>query len=220
MSRVLAIGDTHSPFAHPHALDFLRDLKRRYKPDVVVHIGDLGDQYGWSRHDPSPDAMSGGFEVEACRKWCRSLYKLFPCVLACIGNHDARLVRNAQRARIPTALIRSIPEIYDCPDGWEWADDHTIDGVRYFHGERCATAEPAVWAVRSCGSSCVIGHYHMAGGVKVLQHRWGRLFGMSLGCLVDRNSPALAYAAPNIRCPALGSGVIIDGVPTWIPMEG
>ena len=41
---------------------------------------------------------------------------------------------------------------------------------------------------------------------------------MSVGCLVDPTQPALAYGKGNKLYPALGTGVVIDGVPQVIPM--
>src|SRR5215469_8367160 len=91
---VLDIGDTHSPFAHPDALDFLADLKHEWKPDVAVHVGDLGDQYGWSRHGrQDPDSPGQGREWDEAIAWNKQLYKIFPNIRACIGNHDKRLAK-------------------------------------------------------------------------------------------------------------------------------
>jgi len=217
--RVLAIGDTHSPYAHANALDFLADLKRKYKPEVVVHIGDLGDQYGWSRHDPSPDAMSSGDEVEACLAWCEKLYKLFPAVKACIGNHDERLVKAAIRARIPARLVKSIAEMYESPKGWEWQTGYVLDEIAYTHGEGFGGPDAAIRAARILCRSCVIGHTHAVGGVRWACSQYSRVFGCSTGCLVDPESFGLAYSRKFAAKPVLGSAVIIDGVPQFIPLE-
>src|SRR5215469_3263780 len=113
---VLAIGDTHGPFAHPNALDFLADLNHEWKPDQVVHIGDLGDQYGWSRHGrQDPDAPGQGEESDRMAEWNRQLFDLFPKAKACIGNHDKRLAKAANRAGIPARFVKSIPDVYDWP---------------------------------------------------------------------------------------------------------
>jgi predicted phosphodiesterase len=216
--KVLAIGDTHAPYSHPNALDFLADLKRRFKPEVVVHIGDLGDQYGWSRHDPSPDAMSGGDEVEACLAWCKKLYKIFPVVKVCIGNHDDRLAKAAIRARIPSKLHRTLSEVYASPTGWDWQHGHVIDGIAYTHGEGFSGPDAAIRAARILCRSCVIGHTHSVGGVRWATSMMSTIVGCSTGCLVDRDSHGLAYARRYALKPVLGSAVVLDGIPQFIPL--
>lgn len=50
MSRVLIIGDTHAPCMIEGYVDFLKDCKRAWKCDRVVHIGDLCDIAALSFH--------------------------------------------------------------------------------------------------------------------------------------------------------------------------
>ncbi len=216
---VLTISDTHAPFAHKDALDFLSDLKRRYKPDRVVHIGDLGDQYGWSRHgDRDPDSPGQAEEYEECLKWCYQLYKLFPKVDACVGNHDERLAKAARRAGIPARLYKSVREIYESPRGWKWQQSYLIDDVAYTHGEGFCGLDCAIKAARFFCRSCVIGHTHSVGGVRWVCSEYARVFGCSTGCLVDPESFGLAYSRKFAAKPVLGSAVIIDGIPQFIPM--
>lgn len=216
---VLAIGDTHAPFVHADALDFLRDLKREYKPDKVVHIGDLGDQYGWKRHeDQDPDALSPKDEDEACLKWCRKLYKIFPDVDACIGNHDERLAKAMKRAGVPSRLCKSIREIYDSPAGWRWQRSYIYDGVAHLHGEGFSGPDAAVKAAQKICRSAAIGHCHTTAGVRWFSTDFSRVFGLSVGCLVDPESFAFAYTKKYAARPVLGSAVVIDGVPQFIPM--
>ena len=57
--RILVISDMHVPFHHPDAFDFLRALKKKYKPDRIVCIGDecfppeaeILTDTGWVRFD-------------------------------------------------------------------------------------------------------------------------------------------------------------------------
>ena len=216
---VLDIGDTHAPFAHRNTLDFLADLNHEWKPDVVVHIGDLGDQYGWSRHGrQEPDAPGQGEEWDKVLAWNRQLYKIFPDVKACIGNHDKRLAKAAARAGIPARFVKSIPDMYECPRGWKWRDYWIIDGVVHAHGVGFNGENCAVTAARWFGRSCVIGHTHSVGGVRWLQSEVSRVFGCSTGCLVDQRSIGMAYAKESKSKPVLGSSIIVDGIPQFIPM--
>lgn len=219
MARVLVIGDTHAPFAHPSALDFLADQRRRYRPTVVVHIGDLGDQHGWSRHPRLPDAPGQADEDRLTLGWCRRLYKLFPRVKACIGNHDARVAKAAAKAGLPSRFHLSIPEIYESPAGWEWSDGFLIDNTAFMHGDGYSGADCALKAARDNRISTVVGHVHSVGGVRFTASQFSRVFGLSTGCLVDPTSIGMQYAKKAPARPVLGSAVVIDGFPIFVPME-
>ena len=217
--NVLVIPDTHAPFAHPNALDFLRDLKAEHRPNRVVHIGDLGDAHGWSRHDRHPDSPGQGDEDAECLAWCKQLYKLFPKVSACVGNHDTRLIKQAQRAGIPSRLVASIRGQYESPRGWEWKRFHVIDGTHFSHGDAKGGQYPAQNIARELGCSVAIGHHHALAGVSWFRTPLKTFFAMSVGCLVDEDSLAFDYARASIRRSCLGAGVILDGEPRFIPLE-
>ena len=38
--RILVISDLHVPYHHKHSFKFLAEIKKQYKPDFVVNIGD------------------------------------------------------------------------------------------------------------------------------------------------------------------------------------
>lgn len=216
--RVLVIPDLHAPYQHPRTLEFLRDVRHRFRTDATVCIGDLGDQHAWSRFGAHADASGATDEEEDCRSFLNSLYKRYPNVLACIGNHDERLPEAMVRQKIPARFRPSIPEIYDCPPGWVWDYQHEIDGVLYTHGVGFSGENSAIRAAQRNMVSTVIGHVHGAAGVRLWTCRTGRYFGMNVGCLIDPLSPVFRYARDHATRPCLGCGVVIDGVPTYIPM--
>jgi hypothetical protein len=217
--NVLVIPDLHAPFAHPASLDFLADLRRTHKPASVVCIGDLGDQHGWSRHDRLPDAPGQADEDAATLAFCRSLYKLSPKVLACVGNHDARLARRCVRAGIPSRLHRTVAEIYGSPPGWVWADRHTLDGVAFQHGDGYSGRDGALKAAINNRRNTVIGHIHSAAGTFYAAGAYDTVWGLAVGCLVDCESLGMAYARASAARPVLGAGLILDGVPLFIPLR-
>jgi metallophosphoesterase superfamily enzyme len=219
MRRILILPDLHAPFHHPGALDILADLRRVHKPDSVVCIGDLGDQHGWSRHDRSPDAPGQADEDLATLSFCRSLYKVFPKASACVGNHDARLARACSRAGIPSRLHRTVAEVYDSPPGWQWSDSHVIDGVAFIHGEGYSGKDGALKAAKDNRVNTVIGHIHSAAGVQYSAGPFSTIWGLAVGCLVDSASIGMAYARSCAAKPVLGAGLIVDGIPMFIPMR-
>ena len=57
---VLIISDTHIPYHAKELMPFLKLLKKKYKPDRVIHIGDEVDKHAMSFHDSDPDLPSAG----------------------------------------------------------------------------------------------------------------------------------------------------------------
>ena len=80
MSKVLVIGDTHIPFSHPNYLRFLREVANEFRPDQIVHIGDLVDHHALARFVADPDGLSAGHEWAAARKEVQRYAELFPKV--------------------------------------------------------------------------------------------------------------------------------------------
>ncbi len=217
--RILVISDLHAPFAHPDAINFLKRVKKEYKTNGVICIGDLGDQHGWSRHDREPDAPGQGDEDAACVQFCRELYSVFPFALACVGNHDKRLAKACVRTGVPRRLHRSIAEVYDSPDGWKWGDGHECDGVIYQHGEGFSGQNAALRAAQINRCSTVIGHIHAWAGVQFHSNGINTIFGMNVGCLADPSSLAMNYAKTSPNKQVLGCGVVIEGHPIFVPLS-
>ena len=57
---VLIISDTHIPYHVPELMDFLKLLKKKYKPEKIIHLGDEVDHAGMSFHDKDVDMPSAG----------------------------------------------------------------------------------------------------------------------------------------------------------------
>ena len=60
---ILVISDLHIPYHHRDSFEFLKALKKKYKPDLVVNIGDEIDCHALSFHDSNPDLPSAGDEL-------------------------------------------------------------------------------------------------------------------------------------------------------------
>jgi hypothetical protein len=63
--------------------------------------------------------------------------------------------------------------------------------------------------------STVLGHLHANGCVHYVVNTNNRVFGMSVGCGVDRSHPYMQYGATYSRKPALGCGVVVDGASAY-----
>lgn len=219
MARVLVIGDVHEPASHPGYLQFCRDLRKEWRCDRIVFIGDVVDFHSISMH-PSEPAAKGPLDEHASamigiQKWRRS----FPDAIVTIGNHDERVARMAATVNIPARFIRDYSDLWNTP-GWEWVRSTTIDGVHYFHGTGLGGQNPALAAAKASMISTVVGHVHSVSGISFAAGPRSRVFGLNTGCGCDILHPAMHYGKNLIKKPLLGAGVVIDGKqPHWIAME-
>jgi hypothetical protein len=218
--RTLVISDLHAPFHHPGAPDFLSDLRREIRPETVVCIGDEIDAHGWGRWGRDPDAPGQGDELSMARKALQSLYRLFPRVSVCLGNHTARAYKTGRRSGLPRAFLRSPAEVLQAPVGWTWADSFVIDGVAYTHGDGFSGQNAALNAAKTMRHNVVIGHIHAWAGIQYHSGEFNTVWGMNVGCLVDPKAIAFAYAKASPNKQTLGTGYVIDGVPFFRPMVG
>lgn len=212
MSRVLVIGDIHSPCEHPGYLPFCRDLRDKYKTDQVVFIGDIVDWHAVSFHDRNPAGPGPLDEYAKAKAAVQKWHRAFPTARVCIGNHDERVVRLAESVNIPSEFVKTYKDTWGTP-GWKWDMEHIIDDVYYFHGTGNGGTHPAFNAMGKMLMSVVMGHIHSAAGIKWKANPQRRIFGMDTGCGVDDRAYAFAYGRHAKQRSILGAGVVIDGVP-------
>ena len=74
---ILVISDQHAPYHHIDTLDFLAAIKKKYKPDTVVNIGDEMDWHSIAFHDSHPGLYSPSHELIIAKQFFKSLEK-FP----------------------------------------------------------------------------------------------------------------------------------------------
>jgi predicted phosphodiesterase len=219
MSRVLAIPDMHYPFQHKDALGFLTSVRDAYGTDTTVCLGDLIDFHAISDYVTDQDGWSAGHEYKAAMKGVANLYEEFPEALACFGNHDIRAYKKAFNAGIPKDFLKDYNDIVNAPEGWQWAEEHEVDGVLYMHGNGYTGVYATRHMMMNRMKSVVHGHTHGNAGVMHIQTSPTEyVMGMNAGCLVDGNTYAMAYAKYARTKSSMGCGLVIDGVPFWIPM--
>ena len=215
---ILIISDTHIPYHHKDLLPFLKNIKKKYKPDRVIHIGDEVDKHAMSMHDSDPDLPSAGDELKQSLPIIKQLENLFPDMDILDSNHGSLVYRRALKHGIPKAYLRHYNEFLEVGKGWKWHDDLTLDtpgGPVYFcHGKVADVLKLA----QSMGMSCVQGHYHSSYSIKYYGNSLGLYFGLQVGCLIDKDSLAFRYNKTQRARPIIGLGMIIDGLPKLIPM--
>ena len=211
MSRVLAIGDIHAPVTHPGYFDFCCDVKKKYRCDKVVFIGDVVDWHGISFHAKHPDAPGPKDEYLLALREVQRWYRKFKNAVVTIGNHDERLIRLAESAGVPGSFIRDYKDVWKTPK-WDWVFDTIIDNVYYYHGTGRGGMHPAFNTAKDMTMSVVMGHCHSAGGIKWLASPTQRRFGMDTGCGIDDQMYAFSYGKHMKRKSVLSCGVVLDGI--------
>lgn len=218
--RVLFISDTHVPYSVSGYLDFLRELKHKFKPEIVIHIGDELDYHAISFHDSDVDLFSAGHELDrAIIELQEGLIKLFPKMYLLESNHGSLIFRRMKHAGVPVRVLRPLEDLYEAPL-WEWHDDmllRTNQGRVYLcHGKSGVYGKMP----KEMGASCVQGHFH--GKFEITYHKTvlGTRFNMFIGCLVDEKSLAMAYGKNHLPKPILGTGGLkANGEPILFPYK-
>lgn len=216
--NILVISDLQAPFHHKDALAFLDSVARVFRVNQVVSIGDEVDQHALSRYPHDPDGHSAGREYELAQKFMQQLYARFPEARACYSNHTDRIFRKAFEAGIPRAYLRSINEFMGAPSGWQWGSSWRIHDIIFTHGDSAKGTRPHVLLAQSNLCSTVIGHHHSVPGVDFIANDKTTIFGMNVGCLIDPAQYAFHYTKFNRHKPILGAGVVLEGMPRFIPM--
>ncbi len=97
--------------------------------------------------------------------------------------------------------------------GWNFVDRVVYADVQYIHGE----GGKAHIKCRADMMSTVQGNLNSGGYVQGLVGARFKIFGMQVGCGIDHNSYAMAYARRGKK-PAIGCGVVINGKQAWNEM--
>lgn len=215
---ILVLSDMHHPYAHPDTLAFLKALKAKHKPDLIICIGDEADFHDSSFHDSDPDLDSAGIELEKAIAGLQPIYKLFPNCTVIESNHGSMVMRKALVGKIPRKAIKSYNDILDAPKGWKWVFDTIVKtplGPVYFcHGK---TTTPGKLA-SLYGMSSVQGHFHEKAQITYISTPEKLMFDAHTGCLADDKSLALGYNKVNSKRPIVSTLVIINGIPCIEPM--
>lgn len=199
--NILVIGDLHEPFCLDGYLKFCKDVQKKYKTDHTVFIGDVIDNHYSSYHEADPDGYGAGDELRRATDQLAKWHKAFPNADVCIGNHDRMARRKVFSSGVSKEWVRNYPEVLKVPT-WEFGVSFDYDGVHYVHGDKGKTARSKCFT-----KSVVQGHRHSEG--YVWENAETGFFGMQVGCGVDMESYAMAYAQGG-PAPVLSCGVVLD----------
>lgn len=217
--RILAYSCTHLPYEHPKTFQFLAALKKEYKPTVVVCLGDICDLHSLSKWPKNPNCLGAADEVKQAQEKVQLLANVFPRQLVCKSNHDERIRRIAVHNGVPEACTKTWSEVFKPPVGWTFAWEHEVGPALAIHGDRYNGANGIRNAVKDNFCSTIQGHIHTEAGVFYQETKGGVVWGLQAGCLIDANYAAFEYQQTNRNRPLNGAGVVIDGVPSFVPMN-
>lgn len=216
----LYVPDLHLPYHHPDAFRFLADVKKEFKPDIVVCLGDEVDFAALSFHEKDPAMPGARDEYHSALEHLGTLYKLFPDVLVNTSNHTSRPFRLAHSAGLPSDMIRSYAEFLKAPPGWSWHERIIINDVISVHGDPKSGRNAAwQWMVEH-RMSTVIGHIHGHGGVQYSASPFKQTFAANAGCLIDPHAMAFRYGNKYANKATLGCVIVQDAQRAhFIPMR-
>ena len=203
-NRVLVVGDLHEPFCLDGYLQHCVKIKEKYNCNKVVFIGDVIDNHYSSYHETDADGFGGGEELERAVFKLEKWVKEFPKAIVTIGNHDRLISRKAQTGGIPKAWVKSYNEVLKAPK-WSFVDSIEMDGVLYIHGE----GGTARTRMKKELVSLVQGHLHTQGYIEYSVGNRHKIFGMQVGCGIDKDSYAMAYGK-NFQKPFISCDVILE----------
>ena len=217
---ILVIPDMHAPYQHPDTLQFLKSVRKQFKPDLTVCLGDELDYHSLSFHDSDPNLDSASTELEKAKVFMHDLHAEFPEVLVCHSNHGSMVYRRAKAHGIPVQMLRKYRDVifpeHGAP-GWSWAFGwrvHTALGPVLFKHQTTGILADA--AHNAC--NLVVGHQHGNFGVEYSASSAHLYYGAYAGCLIDKDGLAFAYGKHSLRKPIIGCIVILNGKPVLVPL--
>ena len=202
--RILVIGDLHCPFELDGYFEFCLDTYDRFACNQVIFIGDLIDSHATSRHETDPNGLSAKTELEQAIADLQKWREAFPVADVIVGNHDRVVMRRAFSSSIPSMWIKSFNEVLGT--SWNWSERMEYDDVQFVHGEGGSARMKA----KNDLQSTVQGHIHTQAYVEWMVGNRTKLFSMQVGCGLDRETYAAAYAK-HYKKQAIGCGVVIGG---------
>jgi hypothetical protein len=208
----------HIPYHHKDSINFLKEIKKQFKPDKIVNIGDLLDFHAISMHDSNPDLYSAGMELDKAKEYIKVLEDIFPEVIEVDSNHSSLVYRRALKYGMSKQFLKPYGEFLGTRK-WKWIDDLTLT---MSNGQRCffthGRSADVLKVSQTMGMNCVQGHYH----TKFLISYWANpdnlFFAMNVGCLINQKSMAFSYAKNFKTRFILGCGIILNGIPRLLPM--
>lgn len=204
--NVLFIGDLHAPFVLDGYLEFNIELQKKYNCGTIIFAGDIIDAHSWSFHTADVDGMSVKDELQAAITQLGDWYKAFPEATILYGNHDLRIARKAKEYGLSQLFLKYFGDIISAPKEWNFTHEFYKDDVLYIHGSN----GNAIKRATEIRHSVAQGHLHSEAFVSWSVSEIDSIFGLQVGCGIDRKQYAFQYAETMTKKPIVSSGVILN----------
>lgn len=226
---IVAVPDTHFPFADKLSIDCLLDDLIDIKPDAVVQMGDLYDLYSFSVHHPSR-SISPFDEVTNARAdaeaFWHAIHEAAPNAkrYQILGNHDLRIRKG---------IVKKAPEYEALLDALDLDSLWRFEGVQLHSDSRMPLMLGGVAFLHGFGKHgshmrkllcrCVVGHLH-CGAVEFMSlappHGLGNhtIWELNCGFLGDKDALAFNYTPLKLMNWTHGYGLIDQYGPRFVPI--
>jgi len=214
---ILILSDTHFPYQIPQYFDWIKKIKDKVKPTMVIHIGDLVDFHAISQHLHSAELPNIKYEIKDAIKCIQKLHKIFPGPLKILnGNHDIRIQRLAEKSLIPNSFLKNINDILEIEKSWKWTwHDKLIlelpNKTKVFFTHHFKSN--VISSAKELGMSYVCGHQHTLSQLTYISSPLALNFAMCVGCSINPKHEAFKYAKNFIKRPIISVGAIINNQP-------
>jgi hypothetical protein len=213
MKRILFVPDVHRPYHDKRAWKLFLKAAKRFKPDILVQLGDFADFYAVSAHDKDPKrALRFDEEVADVNVGLDELEAIGASVNhITLGNHCHRLQRYLQTKAPELYSVLSVEELFQLKKrGWkvtQYREHLRIGALNITHD----TGKAGKYAVsRSQGDfegNAVIGHVHSMSVVYAGNAKGKTHVGASFGWLGDVNQCDYMHKIVALRSWQLGFGI-------------
>ena len=208
---ILVFSCTHAPAMHNDFIPFLKKIYKKHRCGRVVHLGDAVDWNSISFHEKDPSMPSAADEFLAAKKQMQQIYKAFPKLDYMMGNHCSLPERKAKLIGLPEEVLCDFAKLWDVT-GWTVHprfSDLVIDDVIFRHGDKGKGGAMAAHKNAIAEFASVVqGHFHAQAGIVYHANKGDCVYGLQVGCGVDRKHPAMNYGRVYAAKPIVGCGVV------------
>lgn len=196
---VIAIPDMHLPWVDWKKVDHIYDYIQDSKADVIIQLGDLFDQFSYSKFARTHDLMTPKEEIqeakEGANNFWKTVHRLKPKAekIQLMGNHDVRLLSRAceRYPEIASFLSKMSDDLYKFPNVKtipDARDGIIIEDVLYVHGFLTQLGSH----MKHFGMNVVHGHTHRAGTIYI-NYMGKVLWEHDSGYVADKKAVPLSY---------------------------
>jgi predicted phosphodiesterase len=192
IKKHLIVSDTHAPYQNKRAVAAMCEFSLEYKPDCIIHIGDVGDFKSISHWMKNKRLELQGLNIQDDLDAACSLLKEIASTapeaekMVLLGNHD-HWVYDYVNEHPELSKTINVASSYHAV-GWKttpWNELYRIGKLYTTHG-LFINKYHANSTVHSLSASCLYGHSH---DHQVFPESFldGEKMAMSIGCLCDMN---------------------------------